>query len=156
MKVLLKAPSGCDFLLLPPPPIFSFSLFFGSDLRLTFLPLPLPLPSCYLKSKGFWTLFSASMLQGSQGRMLAVILPNEVEQVLSSRASEPGPMSSRATCLFPEWPLILPGVRHLHLGGQQAEETREGETASVCTSQLINQGEEEFLSLRGKLMQNHM
>lgn len=33
---------------------------------------------------------------------------------------------------------VLPGMTYLHLGGQQAEEPREEETAGGCTSQLIN------------------
>lgn len=70
--------------------------------------------------------------------MLAVILPDKVGQVLSSRALELGLISSCANCVLPEWPWILPGVKHLHLGGQQAEEAGEGETAGGCSSQLIN------------------
>lgn len=88
--------------------------------------------------------------------MLTVILLDKVGQVLSSKVSEPGLVGSYANCFLPEWPLILPGRKHLHFGGQQAKEAREGVTAGICTSPLSNQGEKEFLNLTCKLMQNHM
>ena len=52
LKFLLKAQADCDishFL------IFSSSSFSAGKPRLILLPQPLPLPSCYLKPKDFWT-----------------------------------------------------------------------------------------------------
>lgn len=70
--------------------------------------------------------------------MLTVSLPDKVGQVLSSRASELGLISGHANYFLPEWSGILPRVKHLHLGEQQAEEAGEEETAGGCSSQLIN------------------
>lgn len=50
-----KAWSGCDFLSFFLFLIVSSFSFSASKPRLASLPQPLPLPSCYLKSKGFWT-----------------------------------------------------------------------------------------------------
>lgn len=70
--------------------------------------------------------------------MLTVILPDKVEHVFSSEASELEPISGHTNCFLPEWPGILPRVKHWHLGGQRAEAAREGETAGGQKSQLIN------------------
>ena len=85
--------------------------------------------------------------------MLTVALPDSVQQAFSSKASELVLIiGSDANCFLPEWPLVFSGVKHLHLRGQQAE----GETVGVCSSPLINQGEEKSLSLICKVMQSDM
>ena len=86
-------------------------------------------------------LLSASELRGGQGsreQVLTVILPDKGEQLFSSEASELELISGHTSCFLPEWPGILPGVKHSRLGGQRAEAAREGETAGGRKSQLIN------------------
>lgn len=111
-----KAWSGCDFLSFFLFLIVSSFSFSASKPRLASLPQPLPLPSCYLKSKGFWTApfgkerFRAAQRAGRDhgGQELTVILHDKVGQVFSSKASEPGLISSHTNCFLPEWPLTLP------------------------------------------------
>lgn len=102
----------------------------------------LPLARCYLQSKGFRTpplcLGAAgkagrghgagahchSFRQGGAGALLPILragTENQRRQLLSVRMV-----------------MVLSGVKHLPLCGQQAEEEWDGEAAAGCTSQLIN------------------
>lgn len=141
--ILPKAQSGCDFLIFFSVLIFLSSFFPAGNLRLTLLPPTSPSPKLLFKVQGLPDTSSLPLScregrQGSRGQVLTVILPDEVGQVLSSRASGLGLISSLANYFLPEWSGILPGVKHLHLGEQQAEESGERETAGGCSSQLIN------------------
>lgn len=95
LKFLPKAQADCDishFL------IFSFSSFSARKPRLILLPQPLPLPSCYLKPKRFWTaplrLGAAGRQARITGQVLTVLLPDKVGADFLLWSLRAGPISS--------------------------------------------------------------
>lgn len=68
--------------------IFSFFFFFRKETKADSSTPTLPLPSCYLKPKRFWTaplcLGAAGRQARITGQVLTVLLPDKVGQIFSS------------------------------------------------------------------------